>query len=319
MSESNSQTRPIVSLAISPKLTDERESLQQALNDLASVDPTLRIETGSIDGRTILCGMGQLQLEVICHRIMQEYKIQLEVGEPKVIYLETIRKNAEAEGKYIRQIRGRGNYAHVKVRLEPRERGSGYQFAAEIAEGALLSEFVQAVNLGIQEAMKAGILAGHEIVDLRAVLFDGSYHAEDSDEMVFRIVASTAFKEAARTANPVLLEPVMSVEVITSEEFAGAVMHDLNARRGTIEDMEQRADSQVIKAIVPLAEMFGYPARLRSIARGRTECSLNFARYEVAPLGGDTGAEEAGVTANKPKGPKAGSGYAAARLDPEFG
>jgi elongation factor G len=299
MSESNSQTRPIVSLAISPKLTDERESLQQALNDLANVDPTLRIETGSTDGWTILYGMGELHLEVICHRILQEYKIQLEVGEPKVIYLETIRKHAEAEGKYIRQIGGRGNYAHVKVRLEPRERGSGYQFAAEIAEGALLPEFVQSVNLGIQEALKAGILAGHEMVDLRAVLFDGSYHAEDSNEMAFRIVASTALKEAARKANPVLLEPVMSVEVTMPEEFAGAVMHDLNSRRGRIEDIYQRAGSQVIKAIVPLVEMFGYATRLRSITRGRTECSLHFVRYEVAPPRAEFGADEAGVTANQ--------------------
>jgi elongation factor G len=177
-------------VTISPRLVDERESLQQALSNIAQQDPTLRFETSSIDGSTTLCGMGELHLEVICDRISQEYKIQLQVGEPKVIYLETIGKPAEAEGKYLRQIGGRGNYAHVKVRLEPREPGSGYQFGAETTDAAVPQKFKQSVNLGIQEAMKAGILAGHEMVDLRAVLSDGSYHTEDSNEMAFQIAAS---------------------------------------------------------------------------------------------------------------------------------
>lgn len=262
--------------------------------------------------------MGELQLEVICNRISQEYKIQLEIGEPQVIYLETIRKSAEAEGKYIRQIGGRGQYAHVRVRLEPGELGSGYQFASETTDAAIPRKFVQSANLGIQEAMKAGILMGNEMVDLRAVLSDGSFHEEDSNEMAFQIAASTAFKDAARRAYVVVLEPVMSVEVLTPEVFAGAIMNDLTSRRGLIEKMEQHAGSQQsIKVFVPLAEMLGYASHLRSIAPGRTECSLQFARYEVVTPSEDFGAEQAGVTANKPKGPKAGRGHATARLDLE--
>jgi elongation factor G len=278
----------------------------------------MKVEEGPTDGETVISGMGELHLESICDRISREYKIQLDVGEPKVIYLETIRKHAEAEGKYIRQVGGRGQYAHLKLRLEPREPGSGYEFVDEIKDGAVPSEFVERVDLGIQEAMKGGVLAGHEMVDVRAVLYDGSYHVGDSNEMAFRIAGSMAFKEAARKASPVVLEPVMSVEVTTPEDFAGAIVGDLSRRRGWIERMEHRAGSQVIRAIVPLATMIGYAPHMRSITQGRVSYSMNFARYEEVPRGYESGGDEAGVTANKPKRPQAGSSFAAAPLDEEL-
>jgi elongation factor G len=317
VTESNTHNRPIISVVISPKNDDDRQSLQRALSDLAQQDPTIRIETESLDGQTTIGGMSELQLEVICDRIVHEYKVQIDIGKPKVIYLETIRKKSEAEGKFIRAMSRRYMYGHVKLRLEPREAGSGYQFIDEISEGAVSREFVEPVNLGIQEAMKGGILAGYEMIDVRAVLYDGSYHVGDSNEMAFKIAACIAFKEAARKASPVILEPVMLIEVVTPEGFAGTIMEDLSLRRGRIEGMEHRAGSQVIAAIVPLAEILGYAMHMRSIAQGRAEYSLHFVHYEAAPHTGESGADEAGVTANRPKGPKAGSGFAAAKLDPE--
>jgi elongation factor G len=307
----------LIFVVIRPRASGDRERLERALRELAQEDLTIGIAPGPTDGETAVSGVGGLQLEIICDRVVREYKIPLDVGEFKVIYLETIRKNADGEGKYIRQIGGRGQYAHVKVRLEPREAGGGYQFEDEIRDGAVPAEFVEPVNLGIQEAMKGGVLTGHEMVDLRAVLYDGSYHVGDSNEMAFRIAGSMAFKEAARKADPVVLEPVMSVEVVTPEEFAGAILGDLSRRRGRIEGMEHRAGSQVIRATVPLATMIGYAQHMRSITQGRVEYSMNFARYEEVPRGGESGAEEAGVTANKPKKPKAGSGFAAAQWDEE--
>ena len=271
----------------------------------------------ALTGETIISGIGALQLEMICDRIVREYKIPLDVGGFRVIRLETIRKLAEGEGKFIRQVGGRGQYAHVKMRLEPRESGSGYEFVDEIRGGVVPKEFVEPINLGIQESMKGGILAGHEMVDLRAVLYDGSYHDVDSSEIAFKIAGSMAFKEAARKAGPVILEPVMSVEVVTSEEFAGAILGDLSSRRGRIEGMERRADRQVIRATVPLAAMIGYAQHIGSITQGRVEYSMNFSRYEEVPRGGESGGDEAGVTANRPKRPKAGSGFAAAQWDDE--
>ncbi len=318
MSESNTHDRPIISVVISPKSNDDRQSFLRALSDLAQQDPTIKIETESSDGQTTISGMGELHLEAICDRIVHEYKVQIDIGKPKVIYLETIRKKSEAEGKYIRAISRHYMYGHVKLRLEPRDAGSGYQFIDEISEGAVPRQFVEPVNLGIQEAMKGGILAGYEMVDVKAALYDGSYHDVDSNEMAFKIAGSIAFKEAARKASPVLLEPVMAVEVVTPEDYAGVVMGDLSSRRGRIEGMEHRAGSQVIKAIVPLAEMFGYATHMRSITQGRrAEYSMCFARYEAGPRGGESGAEAAGVPANKPKGPTARNGFAAADLDVE--
>jgi elongation factor G len=242
-------------VVISPKSDDDRQNFQRALSDLAQEDPSITIKTESLDSQTTISGMGELHLEVICDRIVRDYKVGIDVGEPKVLYLETIREHAEAEGKYIRQTGGRGQYAHVKLKVEPREPGSGYQFVDEIKAGAVPPEFVEPVNLGIQEAMRAGVLAGHEMVDLRAVLYDGSYHLEDSNEMTFQIAGSIALKEAARKASPVLLEPMMAVEVVIPEDYAGVIMGDVSSRRGRIEGMEHRAGSQVINAIAPLLKL----------------------------------------------------------------
>ncbi len=317
MNEANIQMRPLISVAIRPKDENDRERLQHALGDLMTQDPAMRVESGLTDGETVIRGVGELHLQVICDRIVREYKIPLDVGDLKVIHLETIRKRAESEGKYIRQVGGRGQYAHVKIRLEPREPGSGYEFVDEIKDGAIPQKFVEPVNLGIQGAMKGGILAGHEMVDLRAALHDGSYHVGDSNEMAFKIAGSMAFKEAARKAGPVILEPVMKIEVVAPEEFVGAIVGDLSFRRGRIEGMEHRADRQVIRATVPLATMIGYAQHMRLITQGRAEYSMNFARYAEAPRGGESGGDEAGVTANKPNRPKPGSGFAAAQWDDE--
>jgi elongation factor G len=313
--ELNPHIRPIMSVAITPKAADDRESLDRALRDLAQQDPTMKIKSESEGGEVIIGGMGELHLQIICERILHEYKIEIKVGEFKIIYLETIRKPAEAEGKYIRQAGGRSQYAHVKLKLEPGEAGGGYQFVDEIVEGAVPSEYIESVNLGIQQTMKGGVLSGYEMVDLRAVLYDGSHHAADSNEMAFKVAASIAFKEAARKANPVILEPIMSVEVVTAAEFVGMVMGDLSRRRGRIESMEQRADSQVIRAAVPLAEMLGYARQLRESTRRHAGCSIRFAHYEVVSRGGKPGNDEAGVTANVPENPKPRSGSAAAEPD----
>lgn len=315
MSESSSQRRPVVSVAISPRTSDDRLILQKALTNRTRQDPTIMIETDPVDGQMIIAGMDELHLEMICDRISREYNVDLVVGEPKVIYLETVRTQAEAESKYIRQTGGHGQYAHVKLRLEPGERGSGYQFVNQITGGAVPNEFVEPVNLGVQSAMKGGILGGHEMIDLRAVLYDGSYHEEDSNEMAFKIAASMAFKEAARKANPVVLEPILSVEVVTPEDFAGMILGDLSSRRGQIKGMEHRAGSQVIQAVVPLAEMFGYATDIRSNTRGRAKYSMHFAGYDEAPRSSGPEGDEAGVTANKPKWPNPRSGFAAADLE----
>ena len=277
----------------------------------------MRVEAGPTDGEAVISGMGEPHLETICDHIVREYKIQIDIGAPKVIYLETIRKKSEAEGKYIRAISSHSMYGHVKVRLEPREPGSGYQFVNEIEDGAVPPEFVEPVNLGIQEALKGGILAGSEMVDVRVVLFDGSYHDSDSNEMAFKIAGSMAFKEAARKASPVVLEPVMSIEVVAPEDLPGSIMGDLSSRRGRIEGTEHRAGSLVLRALVPLATMIGYAKHMYSITHGRATYSMDFARYEEAPRRGESGADEAGVTANKPKSPKTGSGFAAAKWDEE--
>jgi len=227
--------------------------------------------------------MGELHLEIIVDRMMREYKVEANVGKPQVAYRETIRRHAEAEGKYIRQTGGRGQYGHAKIYLDPNEPGKGYEFINEIVGGTVPKEFIKPIDQGMQEAMEGGVLAGYPMVDIKATLYDGSYHDVDSNEMAFKIAGSMAFKEAARKASPVILEPVMAVEVVTPEDYAGAIMGDLSSRRGRIEGMEHRAGSQVIKAIVPLAEMFGYATHMRSSTQGRAEYSMHFARYEEAP------------------------------------
>ncbi len=274
---------PVISVAVEPKTKADQEKMGMALGRLAQEDPTFKVHTDPDSGQTIISGMGELHLEIIVDRMMREYKVEANVGKPQVAYRETIRRHAEAEGKYIRQTGGRGQYGHAKIRLDPQPAGTGYEFVNDIVGGSVPKEFIKPIDQGIQEALEGGILAGYPMVDVKATLYDGSYHDVDSNEMAFKIAGSMAFKEAARKASPVLLEPVMQVEVVTPEDYAGVIMGDLSSRRGRIEGMEHRAGSQVIKAIVPLAEMFGYATHMRSSTQGRAEYSMHFARYEEAP------------------------------------
>jgi len=276
---------PVISVAVEPKTKADQEKMGMALSKLAQEDPTFKVHTDPDSGQTIISGMGELHLEIIVDRMMREYKVEANVGKPQVAYRETIRRKAEAEGKYIRQTGGRGQYGHAKIRIEPNEPGKGYEFVNDVVGGSVPKEFIKPIDQGIKEAMEGGILAGYEMVDVKATLYDGSYHDVDSNEMAFKIAGSMAFKEAARKASPVLLEPVMAVEVVTPEDYAGVIMGDLSSRRGRIEGMEHRAGSQVIKAIVPLAEMFGYATHMRSSTQGRAEYSMHFARYEEVPRG----------------------------------
>ncbi len=283
MLESIEFPAPVISVAVEPKTKSDQEKMGIALGKLAQEDPTFRVSTDPDSGQTIIEGMGELHLEIIVDRMMREFNVQANVGKPQVAYRETIRKISQAEGKYIRQTGGSGQYGHVKIRIEPNEPGKGYEFVNEVVGGTVPREFVKPVDQGIKEAMEGGVLAGYEMVDVKAVLYDGSYHEVDSNEMAFKIAGSMAFKEAARKASPVLLEPVMSVEVVVPEDFMGVIIGDLNSRRGRIEGIEHRAGSQVIKAMVPLAEMFGYATNMRSNTQGRATYSMHFSRYEEAP------------------------------------
>ncbi len=274
---------PVISVAVEPKTKADQEKMGMALSRLAQEDPTFKVHTDPDSGQTIISGMGELHLEIIVDRMMREYKVEANVGKPQVAYRETIRKHAQAEGKYIRQTGGKGQYGHAKIYLDPQPAGMGYEFVNDITGGSVPKEFIKPIDQGIKEALEGGILAGYPMVDVKATLYDGSYHDVDSNEMAFKIAGSMAFKEAARKASPVLLEPVMAVEVVTPEDYAGVIMGDLSSRRGRIEGMEHRAGSQVIKAIVPLAEMFGYATHMRSSTQGRAEYSMHFARYEEVP------------------------------------
>jgi len=273
---------PVIAVAVEPKTKADQEKMGVALGRLAQEDPTFKVHTDPDSGQTIIAGMGELHLEIIVDRMMREYKVEANVGKPQVAYRETIRKHAEAEGKYIRQTGGRGQYGHAKIYLDPNP-GLGYEFVDDVTGGSIPKEFIKPINQGIHEALEGGILAGYPMVDVKATLYDGSYHDVDSNEMAFKIAGSMAFKEAARKASPVLLEPVMAVEVVTPEDFAGTIMGDLSSRRGRIEGMEHRAGSQVIKAMVPLSEMFGYATHMRSSTQGRAEYSMHFSRYEEVP------------------------------------
>ncbi|MBV8893294.1 MAG: elongation factor G, partial [Acidobacteria bacterium] len=274
---------PVIAVAVEPKTKGDQEKMGIALSKLAQEDPTFKVHTDPDSGQTIISGMGELHLEIIVDRMMREFSVEANVGKPQVAYRETIRRKSEAEGKYIRQTGGRGQYGHAKIRLEPNEAGKGYEFINEVVGGVVPKEYIKPIDQGMQEAMEGGVLAGYPMVDVKATLYDGSYHEVDSNEMAFKIAGSMAFKEAARKASPVILEQVMAVEVVVPEDFAGAIMGDLSSRRGRIEGMEHRAGSQVIKAIVPLAEMFGYATHMRSSTQGRATYSMHFARYEEAP------------------------------------
>ncbi|HET9183747.1 MAG TPA: elongation factor G [Candidatus Angelobacter sp.] len=274
---------PVISVAVEPKTKGDQEKMGIALGRLAQEDPTFKVATDPDSGQTIISGMGELHLEIIIDRMMREYKVEANVGKPQVAYRETIRKHAEAEGKYIRQTGGSGQYGHVKLRVDPNGKGAGFEFVNEIVGGSVPREYIRPIEQGIKQAMEGGVLAGYEMVDIKATLYDGSYHEVDSNEMAFKIAASMGFKEAARKASPVLLEPIMSVEVVVPEEFMGTIIGDLNSRRGRIEGIDHRAGSQVIKALVPLAEMFGYATQMRSNTQGRATFSMHFAHYDEAP------------------------------------
>lgn len=274
---------PVISVAVEPKTKSDQEKMGIALSKLAQEDPSFRVHTDEESGQTIIAGMGELHLEIIVDRMRREFKVEANVGKPQVAYRETIRKGVEAEGKFIRQSGGRGQYGHVKIRLEPTTEGEGYSFENEIVGGVVPREYISSVDKGIQEQMQNGVLAGYPMVDCKAALFDGSYHEVDSSEMAFKIAGSMAFKEAAVKAGLVLLEPMMKVEVVTPEDYMGDVMGDLSRRRGLVQGMEDAPAGKVIRANVPLSEMFGYATDLRSQTQGRATYSMEFAHYSEAP------------------------------------
>jgi elongation factor G len=275
---------PVISVAIEPKTKADQDKLSQGLTRLADEDPTFRVRTDEETGQTIIAGMGELHLEIIVDRLMREFSVDANVGRPQVAYRETIGRRVEkVEGRFVRQTGGRGQYGHAVINLEPAEPGEGYEFLDRIVGGKIPREYIPSVDLGIQEAMESGVLAGYPVVDLRVELVDGSYHEVDSSEMAFKVAGSMAFKGAMERANPRLLEPVMAVEVVTPEEYLGDVMGDLNARRGRVEGLEPRGNAQAVRARVPLATMFGYATDLRSTTQGRATFTMQFDRYEEAP------------------------------------
>jgi elongation factor G len=274
---------PVISIAIEPKTKADQEKLGLSLQKLASEDPSFRVRTDEETGQTILSGMGELHLEIIVDRLMREFKVEANVGKPQVAYRETISKKVKVEGKFVRQSGGRGQYGHVWLELEPQEPGAGYEFIDAIKGGVVPREYIPAVDKGIKEAMDTGVLAGFPVVDIKVSLIDGSYHDVDSSEMAFKIAGSMGFKEGCAKASPVLLEPIMSVEVVVPEEHMGDVIGDLNSRRGRIMGMESRAGAQVISSMVPLATMFGYATDLRSATQGRATYTMTFHHYEQVP------------------------------------
>ncbi|WP_372720452.1 elongation factor G [Immundisolibacter sp.] len=274
---------PVISVAVEPKTKSDQEKMGIALQKLAQEDPSFRVHTDEESGQTIISGMGELHLEIIVDRMRREFKVEANVGAPQVAYRETIRKSVEQEGRFIRQTGGRGQFGHVWLRIEPREAGEGYEFVNGIVGGVVPREYIPAVDKGVQETLGNGIVAGYPVVDVKVTLFDGSYHDVDSNEMAFKIAGSMAFKEGARKANPVLLEPIMKVEVVTPEDYMGDVVGDLNRRRGVILGMDDSPSGKVIRAEVPLAEMFGYATDMRSATQGRATYSMEFGKYMEAP------------------------------------
>ncbi len=274
---------PVISIAIEPKTKADQEKLSAALAKLAQEDPSFRVTFDEETGQTLISGMGELHLEIIVDRLIREFKVGANVGKPQVAYRETIKVPAKAEGKFIRQTGGRGQYGHVLIDVEPLEKGKGFEFVNKIVGGVIPKEYIPAVEKGVKEAMESGILAGYPVVDVKVTLYDGSYHEVDSSEMAFKIAGSMAFKDACQKANPVLLEPIMAVEVVTPEDYMGDVIGDLNSRRGKVQSMEKRGNSQVIRAEVPLSEMFGYATDLRSKTQGRATYTMQFSHYEEVP------------------------------------
>ncbi|MFZ1461600.1 MAG: elongation factor G [Ignavibacteria bacterium] len=274
---------PVISIAIEPKTKADQDKLGESLAKLSDEDPTFRVRTDDETGQTLISGMGELHLDIIVDRLKREFKVDANVGNPQVAYKETIKKKVIQEGKFVRQSGGRGQFGHVWIELEPNEKGKGYVFENGIVGGSIPKEYINPVSDGREEAMKNGVLAGYPVEDIKVKLFDGSFHDVDSSEMAFKIAGSMAFKEGARKANPILLEPIMEVEVVTPEDYMGDVMGDLSSRRGRIEGMSQRSDAHVIKALVPLSEMFGYATTMRSMTQGRAIYTMQFSHYDEAP------------------------------------
>jgi elongation factor G len=274
---------PVMSIAIEPKTKADQEKLGISLQKLAVEDPSFRVKTDEETGQTIISGMGELHLEIIVDRMLREFKVEATVGKPQVSYKETITRANKAEGKYVRQTGGRGQYGHVCLEIEPGETGKGFEFVNKIVGGTIPKEYINSIEAGIKGALDAGTLAGFPVVDVKVTLYDGSYHDVDSSEMAFKIAGSMGFKAAAKGAGPVLLEPIMDVEVVTPDNFMGDVIGDLNSRRGRINGMDTRAGFQVISSNVPLANMFGYSTDLRSMTQGRATYTMQFAHYEQVP------------------------------------
>ena len=274
---------PVISVAVEPRTKADQEKMGVALSKLAQEDPSFRVHTDEESGQTIISGMGELHLDIIVDRMKREFKVEANVGRPQVAYRETIRKSVEAEGKFVRQSGGRGQYGHVKIRLEPMEKGEGYEFDNAISGGVVPREYINSVNKGIQEQMTNGVIAGYPVVDAKVTLYDGSYHEVDSSEMAFKVAGSMAFRNAALIADPVLLEPMMKVEVVTPEDYMGDVMGDLTRRRGILQGMEDSPAGKMVNAHVPLSEMFGYATDLRSQTQGRATYTMEFDHYSEAP------------------------------------
>ncbi len=274
---------PVIQIAIEPKSKADQEKLSEALMKLSEEDPTFKVRVDEETGQTLISGMGELHLEILVDRMKREFKVEANIGKPQVAYRETITKKVNAEGKFVKQSGGRGKYGHVLIEMEPNEPGKGYEFVNNIVGGAIPKEYIPAVSKGIEDAMKNGVIAGYPLVDIKVTLYDGSYHEVDSDELSFRVAGSMALKDGARKADPVLLEPIMQIEVITPEEYLGDVMGDLNSRRGKIEGFTARRDAQVIRAHAPLSEMFGYATRLRSMTQGRAIYTMQFSHYSQVP------------------------------------
>jgi len=281
--ESMDFPEPVISLAIEPKTKADQEKLGQGLGKLQAEDPTFRVRTDQETGQVVISGMGELHLEIIVDRLKREFSVDASVGRPQVAYKETLTKPASGEGRYIRQTGGRGQYGHAKIRVEPRKAGEGFAFVNDIVGGSIPREFIKPIEEGIRESLTAGVLASYPVADVLVTLYDGSFHDVDSSEMAFKIAGSMAFKDAARKAGPVLLEPVMRVEVVVPEEYMGDIMGDINSRRGRITAMEARGGTQIVRSRVPLSEMFGYATDLRSRTQGRATFTMHFDRYEQAP------------------------------------
>lgn len=274
---------PVISVAIEPKSKADQDKLSIALGKLASEDPSFKVKVDEETGQTVISGMGELHLEIIVDRLMREFKVEANVGNPQVAYRETFKKTMKGEGKYIKQTGGRGQYGHVWLELEPLQPGSGFEFVNNIVGGTVPREYIPAVQKGVEEALESGVSAGYPVVDCKVTLFDGSYHDVDSNEMAFKIAASMAFKATMKKAEPIILEPIMKVEVVSPDEYTGDVMGDLSSRRGRVEGMEMRGTAQVVKCFVPLKEMFGYATNLRSITQGRATYTMQFDHYEQVP------------------------------------